>query len=66
MFDFNELRFIDDLIVDYLERHPNLDMRVRNRILKLDNKVLDLKKEILESRHQEMEEDAKYIKKISS
>lgn len=65
MFDFNELRFIDDLIVDYLERHPKLDMRVRNRILKLDNKVLEYKHEIQKEKMQEIQADSKYIKRIS-
>ena len=64
MFNFNELRFIDDLITEYLKFHPNLPLNVRNHILKLDNKVLEYKRQIQENKQKELEEDAKYIRKI--
>lgn len=66
MFNFNELRFIDDLITEYLKYHHNLPLNVRNHILKLDNKILEMQKQIKENIEREIEEDYQYIKKISS
>lgn len=66
MFNFNELRFIDDLITEYLKYHQNLPLNIRNHILRLDNKVLEMQKQIKENIEREIEEDYQYIKKISS
>lgn len=64
MFNYNELRFIDDLITEYLKFNQSLPLNVRNHILKLDNKVLEYMKDIKEVQQHEIEEDAKYIKRI--
>lgn len=66
MFNYNELRFLDDLVTEYLKFHQNLPLNVRNHVLKLDNKILEYMKDIKEANQREIEEDAKYIKKISS
>ena len=64
MFDYNELRFIDSLIEDYLKFHSNLPLELRNRILKIDNKVLEYIKDYEEARMVEFEEDKQQLKRI--
>lgn len=64
MFNFNELRFLDDLVTEYLKFHPGLPLNVRNHILKLDNKILEYQKQIRENAQREIDEDKKYIHKI--
>lgn len=64
MFDYNELRFIDSLIEDYLKFHSNLPLELRNRILKIDNKVLEYIKDYEEARMIEFEEDMQELKRI--
>ena len=64
MFDINELRFIDNLIEDYLKFHSNLPLKLRNRILKIDNKVLEYIKDYEEARMIEFEEDMQELKRI--
>lgn len=66
MFNFNELRFLDGLVTKYLKEHQELPLNVRNHILKLDNKILELKNQIHENAMREIEEDKKYIKRISN
>lgn len=66
MFNFNELRFLDGLVTKYLKDHQELPLNVRNHILKLDNKIVELKNQIRENTLSEIEEDKKYIKKITS
>lgn len=65
MFDINELKFIDSLIEDYLKFHSGLPLEVRNHILKLDNKVMEYINAYKEARMVELEEDVKYIRKIT-
>lgn len=64
MFDINELKFIDNLIEDYLKFHSNLPLKLRNRILKIDNKVLEYIKDYEEARMIEFEEDMQELKRI--
>lgn len=66
MFNFNELRFLDELVVKYLKENQNLPHNIRNHILKIDNKILELQNAIRENALREIDEDKKYIKKISS
>lgn len=64
MFNYNELRFLDELVDEYLKFHQNLPLNVRNHVLKLDNKILEYMKVIKEAKQREIDEDEKYIKKI--
>ena len=64
MFDYNELRFIDSLIEDYLKFHSGLPLEVRNCILKLDNKVMEYINAYKEARMVEFEEDKQQLKRI--
>lgn len=64
MFDINELRFIDNVIVDYLKFHSGLPLDFRNHVLKLDNKVLEYIKAYEEARMLEFEEDKQQLKRI--
>lgn len=64
MFDINELKFIDSLIVDYLKLRSNLPLKLRNRILKIDNKVWEYIKDYEEARMIEFEEDKQQLKRI--
>lgn len=64
MFNYNELRFLDMLVDEYLKFNQNLPLKLRNQILKLDNKIIEYMKDIKEAKQREIEEDAKYVKKI--
>lgn len=64
MFNYNELIFLDELVSEYLKFHQDLPLNVRNHVLKLDNKILEYMNNIKEAKQREIEEDAKYVKKI--
>lgn len=64
MFNYNELRFLDDLVTEYLKFHQNLPLNVRNHVLKLDNKILEYMKAIKEANQREFEEDMQELKRI--
>jgi len=64
MFNFNELRFLDELIIKYLKDNQGLPLNIRNHILKIDNKIVELQNAIRENAIREIEEDKKYNRKI--
>lgn len=65
MFNYSELRFLDDLVTEYLKFHQDLPLKLRNQILKLDNRIIEHMNAIKEAEKREFEEDAKYIKEIT-
>ena len=65
MFNYSELRFLDDLVTEYLKFHQDLPLKLRNQILKLDNRIIEYMNAIKEAEQREFEEDAKYIKEIT-
>ena len=64
MFDFNELRFLDHLLDEYLTFNQDLPLKLRNQILKLDNKIIEYMKDIKETEQRELEEDMQELKRI--
>ena len=64
MFDYNELRFLDHLVDEYLNFNQNLPLKLHNQILKIDNKIIEYMKDIKETEHREFEEDMQELKRI--
>lgn len=64
MFDYNELRFLDHLVDEYLNFNQNLPLKLRNQILKVDNKIIEYMKDIKETEQREFEEDMQELKRI--